>query len=112
MYVDKFYIEDELSSFYTREKKKDTAIQFTSSPLPHFLKKNVEARVGYLKTQAELGRHESTSPVRTGDRTQGIMHAEQALYHWAMAQVLDDSFWFRLTLFLKLPFLSELVVLR
>lgn len=56
MYFDKFYIEHELSSFYTIEKKKkDTAIQFTSSLLLHFLKKNVEARLGYLKDTGRAG---------------------------------------------------------
>lgn len=82
MYFDKFYIEHELSSFYTIEKKKKI-LQFN---LPHpssFIFSRKMWKQGWVisKTQAELGRHESTSPVRTGDRTRGIMHAEQELYH-------------------------------
>lgn len=112
MYFAKFYTEHEVSSFYTIEKKR--ILQFN---LPHassfiFSRKMWKQDWVISKTQAELGRQESTSPVRTGDRTQGIMHAEQALYHRAMAQVLDASFGFRLTLFLTLPFLTELVVLH
>lgn len=44
------------SALFTRsKKKKDTAIQFTSSLLLHFLKKNVEARLGYLKDTGRAG---------------------------------------------------------
>lgn len=54
MYFAKFYIEHELSSFYTTEKK-GYCNQFTSSLLLHFLKKNMEARLGYVKDTGRAG---------------------------------------------------------